>query len=60
MGKTNPPPPFFKKEIVLKRKMIMNKSKKENELRELIGFKQKQRSKLSGGGKERKICARRR
>ena len=40
--------------------MIMNKSKKKNELRELIGFKQKQRSKLSGGGKERKICARRR
>ena len=28
----------------------MNKSKKKNELRELIGFKQKQRSKLSGGG----------
>ena len=38
----------------------MNKSKKKKELRELIGFKQKQRSKLSGGGKERKICARRR
>ena len=38
----------------------MNKSKKKNELRELIGFKQKQRSKLSGGGKERKMCARRR